>query len=184
MFGIDMNPSSGETGATDALTGFSGFAGTEGEGLLSNDSQLINSLLSGNEALTSKLLAPQISQISKNANEKTQTAAQFGTRSGGTNASNQNTMDEARGSVNDLISKLTSGAIGTAGSLGSNLLGMGMSGENDVFSQNKQEQQQRAAMWNDLIDSIGKTAGAVSGMLPPTSAFGKDLSSFGSEFGG
>lgn len=184
MFGIDMGPSSGETGATNALTGESGFAGTTGEGLLSNSSAFINGLLGGNQADIAKLLAPQIGEISKRANEKTQTNAEFGSRSGGTNASNQNTMDTARSSVNDLISSLTGSAIGAGASLGSDLLGKSMSGYNNVFDQNAYEQQQREAKWNDIIKSIGATAGAVAGGLSPTSTMGKWLSSFGSEFGG
>lgn len=184
MFGIDMGPSSGETGATNALTGESGFAGSTGEGLIANSSALINGLLSGNEADIAKLLAPQIGAISKQANEKTQTNAEFGSRSGGTNASNQNTMDAARSSVNDLIASLTGKALGEGASLGSNLLGQSMSGYNNVFNQNLTEQQQRGAQWNDIISSIGKTAGAVAGGLSPTSTMGKWLSSFGSEFGG
>ena len=75
MFGIDMGPSSGEYGATNALTGESGFAGSMGEGLISNSSALINGLLSGNQSDIAKLLAPQIGAISKQANEKTQTNA-------------------------------------------------------------------------------------------------------------
>lgn len=184
MFGIDMGPSGGEYGATNALTGESGFSGSVGEGLLSNSSALLNGLMSGNPAEISKLLAPQIGEISKRANEKTQTNAEFGSRSGGTNASNQNTMDTARSSVNDLISSLTGKAMGEGASLGSDLLGKSMSGYNDVFDQNLTEQQQRLAKMNDIFNSIGKTAGAIGGMFPPTSKFGKDLASFGSEFGG
>jgi hypothetical protein len=166
FFGVDMGPSGGETGATNALTGESGFSGSVGEGLLSNSSALINGLLSGNQSDIAKLLAPQIGAISKQANEKTQTNATFGARSGGTNASNQNTMDTARSSVNDMISSLTSGAIGQGASLGSNLLGQSMSGYNDVFNQNNTEQQQRLAQFNDLISGIGSTAaGAASGAM-------------------
>lgn len=184
MFGVDMGPSSGETGATNALTGESGFSGSVGKGLLSDSSALISALLSGDPHKISQILAPEISGISKQANQKTQTNAQFGSRSGGTNASNQNTMDQARAGVNDLISGLTKSAIGEGASLGTNLVNTSMSGYNDVFNQNLTEQQQRAAKWNDLISSIGKTAGAIGGMFPIGSKIGRDLASFGSEFGG
>lgn len=184
MFGLGMGPSGGETGATNALTDESGFAGSVGQGLLTNSSAFINALLSGNQGDIAKLLAPQIGEISKRANEKTQTNAEFGSRSGGTNASNQNTMDTARSSVNDLIASLTGSALGAGASLGSDLLGKSMSGYNDVFSQNLTEQQQRLAKINDIFSSIGKTAGAVAGGLPATSGAGNWLSSFGSEFGG
>lgn len=164
IFGIDEGPSSGETGATNSLNGESGFAGSVGEGLLSNSSALINGLLSGNEADIGKLLAPQIGAISKQANEKTQTNATFGARSGGTNASNQNTIDSARSSVNDMISSLTSGAIGEGASLGSNLLSQGMQGNEAVFNQQQQMQQQRAAKWNDIAGSAASVAGSFFGI--------------------
>ena len=177
MFGIDMGPSSGEYGATNALTGESGFAGSMGEGLLSNSSALINGLLSGNQSDIAKLLAPQIGAISKQANEKTQKNSEFAERSGGTNASNQNTMDTARSSVNDMISSLTGSAMGAGASLGSNLLGQSMSGYNDVFSQNNTEQQQRLAKINDIINSsasvVSMGVGAAGGvMATPAGATG------------
>lgn len=172
-----MGPSSGEYGATNALTGESGFAGSMGEGLLSNSSALINGLLSGNQSDIAKLLAPQIGAISKQANEKTQTNATFGARSGGTNASNQNTMDTARSSVNDMISSLTGSAMSSGASLGSNLLSQSMSGYNNVFSQNNTEQQQRLAQINDIFNSSAAVAsmgvGAAGGvMATPAGATG------------
>lgn len=179
-----MGPSGGETGATNALTGESGFSGATGEGLLSNSSALINGLLSGNQSDIAKLLAPQIGAISKQANEKTQTNAEFGSRSGGTNASNQNTMDTVRSSVNDMISKLTSGAIGAGASLGSDLLGKSMSGYNDVFSQNLTEQQQRLAKMNDIFNSIGQVAGGVAGFPGVSKSASQGLNAFAGMFGG
>lgn len=159
-----MEPSSGEYGATNALTGESGFAGSMGEGLLSNSSALINGLLSGNQSDIAKLLAPQIGAISKQANEKTQKNSEFAERSGGTNASNQNTMDTARSSVNDMISSLTGSAMGAGASLGSNLLGQSMSGYNNVFKQNLTEQQQRLAQMNDIFKSSGTVASVIPGI--------------------
>lgn len=179
FFGIDEGPSSGETGATNSLNGESGFAGSVGEGLLSNSSALINGLLSGNEADIGKLLAPQIGAISKQANEKTQTNATFGSRSGGINASNQNTMDTARASVNDMISSLTSGAIGEGASLGKGLLDSSMAGYNDVFKQNEEEQKQRASRVNDIFGSSAGIAAGVFGAIPSgPGSFGDIASNF------
>jgi len=160
MFGIDEGPSTGETGATNALTSESGFAGATGEGLVGSSSAFINALMSGNQADISKLLAPQISAISKQANEKTQTNAEFGSRSGGTNASNQNTMDTARAGVNDLTSNLTSGAIGEGLSAGTNLLNSSMGGFGTAFNQNNTMQNQRANQWNDIFKSSAAVAAA------------------------
>jgi hypothetical protein len=160
VFGVDFGPSSGEIGASTALTGESAFGQATGEGLIGNSSALINGLLSGNQEDISKLLAPQISGVAKNANEKTQTNTQFGNRSGGTNASNQNTMDTARSSVNDMISKLTSGAIDTSLSTGTNLLNSSISGNENVFAEDTQEQNQRASRVNDIVGSSTAVASA------------------------
>ena len=184
FFGIDMGPSSGEVGATNALTGESGFAGSVGEGLLSNSSGIMNALLSGDQGKISQLLAPQIGAISKQANQQTQTNAEFGSRSGGTNASNQDTMDTARAGVNDLISSLTGSAISGAASTGAGLLNSSMSGYNSVFNQANTMQAQNAAQWNDIISGIGQTAGAVAGMPGIGTGLSTGLSSFGSAFGG
>ena len=183
-FGIDMGPSSGEIGATGALTGESGFAGSVGEGLLSNSSAIMNALLSGNQAQISQLLAPQISAVAKQANQKTQTNAEFGSRSGGTNASNQNTMDTARASVNDMISSLTGGAISGAASTGTNLLNSSITANNDVFSKNQAEQKQRASQWSDLFSSIGDTAGGIAGLPGVSKAWSQGFNSFAGAFGG
>lgn len=183
MFGIDYGPSEGEIGATNALTGESAFAGTQGEGLLSQDSALISAILSGNHAKIAQLLAPQISDIAKRANQKTQTNAEFANRSGGTNASNQNTMDNARSGVNDLIARLTGGAIGAAGNLGEGLLGTSMRGYSNVFGNERTMQSQRASKWNDLGSGIASIAEGVFGMLPahiPMRHTTGDFGSFGS----
>lgn len=174
-FGIDMGPSSGETGATNSLNGEAGFAGSVGKGLLSDSSALISALLSGDPGKIAKFLAPQISEISKRANEKTQTNAQFAGRSGGVNASNQNTMDQARAGVNDLISGLTSSAIGEGASLGSNLLGQSMGGLNDVFGMENTMQNQRAAKWDDIMKSVMSVAGGVAGGAGKLFGLGKGL---------
>lgn len=183
-FGIDMGPSSGETGATNALTGASGFATSQGENLLGNSSDFINALLSGDTTKISQLLAPQIKAIQGQGNQAKKTLGEFGTRSGGVVSQAGAIDDKSRASVNDMVSSLTSGAVSTGASVGSNLLGMGMSGFNNVFNQQETMQKQRASKWDDLFSSIGKTAGAIGGMFPAASTFGKDLSSFGAEFGG
>lgn len=158
IFGIDMGPSAGELQATANLTNESNFAGAQGEGLISQSSGIMSALMSGNQAQIAKILAPQINAISKQANEKTQTNAQFGSRSGGTNASNQNTMDQARAGVNDMTSKLTSDAVSGAAATGTNLLNSSMAGNTNVFNQNAAEQNQRASKVNDEWGSYASVA--------------------------
>ena len=184
MFGVDMGPSSGEIGATGAETGEAGFSGSVGEGLLSNSSAIMNALLSGDQAKISQLLAPQISAVAKQANQKTQTNAEFGSRSGGTNASNQSTMDTARSSVNDMVAELTKGSISGAASTGSGLLSTSMSGYGDVFSQNEAEQKQRASQWDDIMTGISGTLGSVAGMPGVSKGWSQGLNAAAGAFGG
>jgi hypothetical protein len=174
MFGIDMGPSQGETGATNALQGGAAFATSQGENLLGNSSAFINALLSGDTSKISQLLAPQIGAIQGQANQAKATSAQFGTRSGGQAAYGQTIDDKARASVNDMVSNLTSGAISEGASLGSNLLGQGMGGFEGVFNQQNTMQNQRASKWNDIFkDSLALIGGpAAAGGGAATSLFG------------
>lgn len=138
MFGLYLDnlfkPSSQQTSSFNELSNASNFGVNLGQNDVSQASAFDSALLSGNQGESSKLLAPQISGIAKQANEKTQTNSQFATRSGGTNASNQNTMDTARSNVNDMVSHLTEGAATNLGGLGSNLFGTGLQGTQATFN--------------------------------------------------
>jgi hypothetical protein len=121
------------TGASPTLTSdenqadqVAGFGTSVGEGDISAASGFDNELLSGNQADISKLLAPQISGITGQAQQDKNALAQFGNRSGGNNAKAQTIDDKTRGSINDMISKLTAtGASGDA-SQGTSTLGLGL----------------------------------------------------------
>lgn len=160
MFGVGMGPSEGEKGATNTLQGYSGFAGSQGENLLSNSSAFINALLSGDSAKISQLLAPQISAIQGQGNQAKKTLSEFGTRSGGVTSQAGMIDDKSRAAVNDLISSLTRGSISEGASLGSNLLGQGMSGITNVFNMDNIMHDQNAAKWNDIFKSAASFAAA------------------------
>jgi hypothetical protein len=125
-------------------------AGTEtslGEGAQQAGLGFQEQILSGNQADEAKLLAPQISNIQKQGQQQIQTASQFGTRSGGTNAAAQNNIDTQRGQVSDMISKLTGGAA-------SALPGEGQNAVNTGLTANQTQADESEAQLKNFQDSI------------------------------
>ena len=84
----------------------------QGQGGLDTAQNFFSTLLQGDPTKTAEMLAPQTKQIQSQANERTKTNAEFGNRSGGTNASNQQIQDNSTSSVNNLIATLTGQAAG------------------------------------------------------------------------
>src|SRR6266568_3824778 len=128
-----------------------GFGTSVGKGDIGAASDFYKTLLGGNSAAEAKLLAPQIKTIQDQEQQKINTEQQFGDRSGGTNASNQMTMDNARGSVDDMIAKLTGGAAGGLANLGTSTLGIGLNA-NEIAAK---EAQQRLENQKDSIFGQG-----------------------------
>jgi hypothetical protein len=155
------------TGASPTLTGdenqagdVAGFGISQGEGDISNASGFYNSLLSGNQADIAKLLAPQISGITAQAQQDKNALAQFGNRSGGNNAKAQTIDDKTRSNINDMISKLTAGAASGGASLGTSTLGLGLNA-NQIQEQDSQQKlkNQQDSLLGGLI-----TGGADAGL--------------------
>lgn len=141
-----------------------GFGTSVGEGDIGAASGFYNTLLGGNQAQEAQLLAPEISNIAGQANQKTQTNAEFGNRSGGTNASNQNTMDTARANVNNMVSQLTGSAASGLAGIGENALNTGLNA-NQVQSNESQEQLQNQQ--NSLLGGIiSKGVSGGLGLVP------------------
>jgi hypothetical protein len=133
-----------------------GFATSLGEQNLSQASAFNSALLSGDSAKIGKLLAPQTSAIQGAKQQQLNSTAQFHNRSGGTNSANQTAGDKARSSINDLVSSLTSGALGNASSLGSSLLNTGIG----AYQAQDQADAQRMQNWSNSILGMGLTQGA------------------------
>src|ERR1700733_4311426 len=74
---------------------------------LSDASSFWKTILGGNQQAISQLLAPQISTIQGQGQQQIQNQSQFGNRSGGTNASNQQNIDQQRQQVEQMIAGLT-----------------------------------------------------------------------------
>ena len=112
-----------------------------------------SSLVSGDAGKISQTLAPQIS-AEKTANQQSQkTAAEMGTRSGGTAASNAASSDKLHSDITNMIGSLTRGAAGSLASLGSNMTSTGLG----ALGQEQGATAQRMQNWSDSILGRGIT---------------------------
>jgi hypothetical protein len=136
-----------------------GFGTSVGKGDIGAASDFYKTLLGGNSAAEAKLLAPQIKTVQDQAQQKINTEQQFGDRSGGTNAGNQMTLDNARGSVDDMIAKLTGGAAGGLANLGTSTLGIGLNA-NEIAAREAQQrlENQRNSIFGKGIGDFASTA--------------------------
>lgn len=133
-----------------------GFGQTLGEGDLTNASNFYNDILSGDSAKQASVLAPEISNIQKQGQQQINTAAQFGNRSGGTNAAEQNNIDTQRGQVSNLVSGLMGKSASGLASIGQGALNTGLSAN----QLNAAESEQRMKNWQDSILGKGLSTGA------------------------
>ena len=136
-----------------------GYGQSKGEGLTTQAGDFFSGLLSGNPAQTAKLLAPQIQASQQAGQQAKQQLAQFGNRSGGTNAAGQTIDDTTRANIGKMISSLTGAAASGAQQMGQNLLDTGMNAlQNQVnFSQTQLDN------WSNSILGKGITTGAAYG---------------------
>ena len=163
MFGIGMGPSTQEKNEFGALSDLSNFATSSGESAITSANNFWSSILSGDPTQISKVLGPQLSAINKQGQQKLKTTSEFGNRSGGNNAFNQETGDKTRATANDLISSLTSTAASALGASGSGLLSAGITGHEGAFIEANTIQSQHAAQMSDLFNSIAKLASSFGG---------------------
>ena len=163
MFGIGMGPS-GQEREMYGLTGSIGRFGTsQGESDLLKSQNFWSSILSGDPQQIARVLGPEMSTINRQAQQQKKTAAEFGTRSGGTTAT-MNALDTSTlSSIRGMIANLTGSAASNLGSMGQNLLNTGLSGATSAFGQAKDMQAQTAEKWNDIFNSIAEVAGVAGG---------------------
>lgn len=168
--------------------GISGFGTSVGEGDISAASGFYSDLLSGNQAKISELLAPEIGNIQKQGNEQIQTAAEFGNRSGGTNASAQSNIDDQRAKVNDMVSKLTGGAASGLASIGTSMLGDAITanGQQAELSQEKLKNEQNSIFGQGIYgaEGIGLGAGGLATGMATAEGMGATPGQALSMFGG
>ncbi len=136
----------------------SNFGTTLGEGDLTQSSDFYKDLLSGDPTKIGEILGPQLSNIQKQGQQQIQTAAEFGNRSGGTNAAAQTNIDSQRQNAQQLISQLTGQAASGLTGIGESALGTGLQA-NAQQAQESQEQLQNQR--NSLLSNvIGSAIGA------------------------
>lgn len=173
MFGIDEGPSKQQNSQYGDLTSASGFATGLGESDLTASSNFMQAILSGDPTKISQVLAPQISAEKTSAQQQNKTAAEFGTRSGGTAASTAATNDKVHSDITNLVASLTGGAASSLASTGSSLLSTGISGDATGFGEATQLQKQRASKIGDIFSSgAGLASGILSGLPMGPGSFG------------
>jgi hypothetical protein len=145
-----------------------GFGISQGEGDISNASGFYNDLLSGNQSTIAKLLAPQIGDITGQAQQDKNALAQFGNRSGGNNAKAQTIDDKTRSNINDMIAKLTGSAASGLGTLGTSSLGLGLTATDQQAqeAQQKLQNQQQSLLGGAITGGIGDLLDSAASFLP------------------
>jgi hypothetical protein len=135
------------------LAGFSTGIGEKDTGAAS---KFYTDILSDNAATMSSALAPEIGAAKTQAQQDAKTASEFGTRSGGTAASNAAGTDKLHAYITNLIGNLKQGAASGAANLGTSNLGMA---SNNLQSQEQMSQQQMEN-WKNSILGQGITGAA------------------------
>lgn len=177
IFGIDEGPSGQEKKNYNQLDTASGFAIGSGEGDITASQTFLRDILSGDPTKIATALAPEISAGQQQASQAKKTAAEFGTRSGGTASTLANIDAAQRGNIINLAGGLQSSAASNLGSLGSSLLSTGIGAKETAFNEAQTMQAQRAQFWNDLFKSVAATAGGIVGALPGSPGGLQDVAS-------
>lgn len=162
MFGVGMGPSGEEKQQYQNLSGVSSTVANMGLGDVTQSSDFMKAILSGDPTKIGQVLGPQIKGIKQQGQQQKQTMAQFGTRSGGNTAAANNIDNTTRSTIDDLIASLTGSAVSGLSSQGTSLLGAGIQGFGDAFGQASVMQKQNSAKWNDIFKSIGDVASGVA----------------------
>jgi hypothetical protein len=117
------------------------------------------SILSGDSSKVSQALSPEIGAAKKSAQEQTKANSIFGTRSGGTAASNATTNDKVHSDITSLIGSLTNSSASNLASIGSSLLGTGLG----ALGQEQGAVEQRIQNWSQSILGKGITGAVQAG---------------------
>ncbi len=97
-----------------------------GQGGLDSAMKYFQSLLSGDRSKIAGAIAPAVSTLTNQSQQERQTQSEFGNRSGGTNAANQQTTERVSGEITNLINSLIPDAAKELGTLGTAREGLGL----------------------------------------------------------
>lgn len=143
----------------------------EGAGNLTSSADYFKSLMSGDPAKMSAVLAPQISILKGQNAQRLATASQFSNRSGGTNARMQQDTEDTQRSIQQLFDMLGPEAareVATIGGvqegLGNNLLGISTSASSSLAGQAGGARNADNASAMDTAKSAGQAVAALLGI--------------------
>src|ERR1017187_6941676 len=114
---------------------------------LTTGSNFYSDILSGDPTKIGELLGPQFSDIQKQGQQQIQTAAEFGNRSGGTNAGAQTNIDSQRADIEKMISQLTGQAV-------QGVTGIGESATGTALQANQMQANQGEMQLKNIMDSL------------------------------
>jgi len=173
-----------------------GFDTGEGQSDVTAGDAFLKSILGGDASKTAQVLAPQISALKTSVQNDQKTAAQNGTRSGGTTAGNLAASDKAHADITNLIGDTTAKAATALPEIGTTLTQQGTAA---TGQQAKMTQEQMQNWANSILgkaisggvgaaESYGIGAAAGGGGGTPTASgpatpIGLDLEAIGGEGG-
>ena len=126
----------------------------QGQGYEDKAGKFWGDIVSGDSSKVSQALAPEISAAKTRTQQDQKTNTEFGTRSGGTAASNAASTDKLHSDITNLIGSLTSSSVSNLANLGTKMVDTGLTSLN-------MEQQADAARMQNWRDSI--FGGAITG---------------------
>ena len=151
------------------------FATGLGEKNLSQSSNFMSSILSGDQSKIGGVLGPDISSIKGQGMQSKLGTSQFSNRGGGSNATMQAADDTSRASVNKMISSLLGTSASGLASSGSSLLGQGI----QATGQQAKLSQEQMQNWSNSILGRGITSGVSAAESFGLGAAGGALSNTG-----
>lgn len=141
-----------------------------GEGLTTAGTGFEENILSGDPSKIATSLAPEIGAQQSQLQQQELQNANFGNRSGGTNASTQASQGAARGNIIDLVGGLQSKTAGEAVSQGSGLLGEASTNIGNEAGLAKDWRQSQVGDINGIAQSAAAIASPFLGGAPSPAA--------------
>lgn len=163
FFGIGGGASGDEKAMFKLLANLGTYGTQKGQGATNQALDYFSAFLSGDPTKISQAIAPETKVIQGMAEQKKKQNAEFGTRSGGTAASNANIDTNTLSQITDLVNRSRAAAAGEVAGIGSNLLNLGGSSAASGFTAAKTIQDQEKARWDDIFKSIASIAMGFSG---------------------
>jgi hypothetical protein len=117
-----------------------------------------DSILSDDSSKQMQALGGKVGAAKSRANQDIKTNSLFGTRSGGTAASNTSSTDKVHSDITSLIGSLTGNSASSLATLGSGQIGTGLG----AYQQQLEASQQQMQNWADSIGGRALTQGSAT----------------------